>query len=82
MFRSLINFFENFFLPKILSLIFCLLRSEILLIKKSSNKLNKKITSFLGLFQFSVENAYKVKYFILFLMVDLIIFSAVFKPAL
>ena len=50
--------------------------------KKLSNKLNKKFISFLGLFQFSVENAYKVKKPILFLIVSLIIFSTVLKPAL
>ena len=58
------------------------LRSVILFIKKFSNKLNKKFISFFGLFQFSVENANNVKNFILFLIVSLIIFSTVFKPAL
>ena len=53
-----------------------------LLERKFSNKLNKKLISFLGLFQFSVEKANKVKNFILFLIVSLIIFSTVFKPAL
>ena len=37
-------------------------------LRKFSNKLNKKFISFLGLFQFSVEKAYNVKYFILFLI--------------
>ena len=45
-------------------------------------QLNKKLISFLGLFQFSEEKAYKVKYFIFFLMDAFIIFSTVFKPAL
>ena len=42
-------------------------------LRKVSNKLNKNLISFLGLFQFSVENAYKVRNLILFLIDSLII---------
>ena len=37
----LFNLLENFFDPRILSFMFCLCRSSILLIKKFSNKLNR-----------------------------------------
>ena len=37
----LFNLLENFLEPKILSLIFCLCKSSILLIKKFSNKVNR-----------------------------------------
>ena len=49
--------------------------SSILLIKKFSNRLNKYLISDLGLFQFSVEKAYKVKCLIFRFIDVLIIFS-------
>ena len=45
LFKSLFNFGENFLDPIILSLIFCLCNSSILLSKKFSNKLNKLLNN-------------------------------------
>ena len=67
----LFNLLENFLInsPNFLSI-------------KLFNSLNKNLISFFGLFQFSVENAYRVKYLILFLIETLIIFSTVLSPSL
>ena len=67
---------------KTINKLFHFARADLLFIKKFSSKLNKKLISFFGLFQFSVENVNKVKYLIVFFTVDLIIFSTVFNPAL
>ena len=56
--KILISFFERIFLlPIILNFIPFLFNWLVFFVKKSLSKLNKKLTSFLGLFQFSVENA-------------------------
>ena len=61
--------------PIILILIPLLCSCCIFSLRNTSNKLNKYLISESGLFQFSVEKAYKVKYFIFFFKDTLIIFS-------
>ena len=66
---DLINIFFNFFVnnflsPIIFNFILFFVNKLIFFRRKFSNKLNKKFISFLGLFQFSVENVYNVKNFI------------------
>ena len=78
-FNLLLN---GFLSPIIFNLMPFLFNLFVFLTKKSSNNLNKKLISFNGLFQFSVENAYSVKYLIFCFKLSLIILSIVYKPSL
>ena len=66
-FNLLFNFLGNrFILPNIFILIFFEQRLFNSLSTYEFNNLNKKFISFFGLFQFSAEKVYRVKYFIFF----------------
>ena len=77
------EFFGRFFVsPIVVSLMLFSIKVLVSLFIADTNSVISAFTSASGRFQFSVENAYSVKYLILFLIEYFIIFSTVFNPAL
>ena len=78
----LFSLLENFLINRIDDLHKQNIKLKIIGIKNFTSKLKRKLISFFGLFQFSVEKANKVKNLTLFLILSLMIFSTVLSPAL
>ena len=68
LFNEYFKFFGNLLIsPKTLNLTLFFKSIFRFFFKYSSSKPNKKLISYFGLFQFSVENVYNVRYLIFFL---------------
>ena len=78
LFNEYFKFFGNLLIsPKTLNLTL-FLKVYLDFFKYSSSKLNKKLISYFGLFQFSVENVYNVRYLIFFLKILLKFFRRLY----